>query len=78
MLRSAGMSQPEIVQIIRERIGKGSQRDFAQSLGVSPSYLSDVLKGRRDAGPKVLAALGLKRVVSYVAASRPRKAATAR
>jgi DNA-binding transcriptional regulator YdaS (Cro superfamily) len=69
------MSQ-DIIQIIRERIGKGSQRDFAQLLGVSPSYLSDVLKGRRDAGPKVLAALGLKRVVSYLPAGRSRKAAT--
>ncbi len=34
-------------------------------MGVSPSYLSDVLAGRREPGPKILAALGLSRRPAY-------------
>jgi Helix-turn-helix len=43
----------------------GSQEMAAQRLGISASYLSDVKKGRREPGDKILAALGLKRVVGY-------------
>ncbi len=35
----------------------------AQALGISHPYLCDLLRARRDVGPKVLAKLGLKRVV---------------
>ena len=43
----------------------GSQQAFAKAHGISPQYLSDVLRGRRDPGQKLLDAMGLKRVVSY-------------
>lgn len=42
-----------------------SQKEAAASMGVAPSYLSDVARGRREPGEKILAALGLKRVVQY-------------
>jgi transcriptional regulator with XRE-family HTH domain len=42
---------------------QGSQRLLAQRCGVTESFLSDVLRGRRDPGPKLLAALGLRQVV---------------
>jgi len=35
-----------------------TQRDLAKTLGVSTAYLSDILAGKRGAGPKVLKALG--------------------
>lgn len=37
---------------------------LARELGVSEAYLCQVLKGRRNAGPKLLRALGLERVES--------------
>lgn len=43
----------------------GSQKAAAKRLGVSPTYLSDIKKGRRDPGDKILTALGFKRVVIY-------------
>lgn len=43
----------------------GSQRALAKELGVSEPYLSDVINGRRDPGPKILKALGLERIVDY-------------
>ena len=44
----------------------GNQQAAATKLGVSPSYLSDVLSGRKEPGKKILEPLGLVRVVSYM------------
>lgn len=43
----------------------GQQKDLAKALGVSPSYLSDVMNGRREPGPMILSRLGLRRQVVY-------------
>jgi hypothetical protein len=63
---------------LRERIrlvvaAAGSQDVSAKRLGISPQYLCDVLKGRREPGTKLLDALGYRRVVMYeqVRRSRP-------
>lgn len=53
------------LQKIQQRLKEYSQKDLADQLGVSPAYLSDVINGRREAGAKLLAALGLEKVVSY-------------
>ncbi len=37
--------------------------DAASALSISKQYLSDMLHGRRDLSPRLLAKLGLKRVV---------------
>jgi len=42
---------------------KLSLRQYARSLNVSPAYLSDVYRGRRDPGPTLLSHLGLERKV---------------
>jgi|TARA_R100001086_G_scaffold170569_2_gene93153 plasmid maintenance system antidote protein VapI len=41
----------------------GSQRAAAAALHVGPSYLSDLLRGRRDCSDAILKKLRLKRVV---------------
>lgn len=38
----------------------GSQISRAKKLGISPAYLCDLLKGKRQPGPKLLEALGLE------------------
>lgn len=43
----------------------GSQKAVAKKLKVSQQYLNDVLRGRREAGDKILHPLGLKKVISY-------------
>ena len=40
-----------------------SQRALAKDWGMSPAYLSDFLSGNRPAGPRILDALGLEKVV---------------
>jgi transcriptional regulator with XRE-family HTH domain len=42
---------------------KLSLRQYAKHVGVSPPYLSDVYRGRRDPGPALLEYLGLERKV---------------
>ena len=51
---------------IRKRLralaaARGSQRALAATMSVTPSYLSDVLAGRREPGPAILTYLGLER-----------------
>lgn len=43
----------------------GSQLAWAKAHGISPAYLSSVLGYERHPGPKLLAALGLRKVISY-------------
>ena len=43
-----------------------SQKSAAEHLGVSPQYLADVLKGRRDIGAKLAKNFGLRPCKIYV------------
>lgn len=44
---------------------EGSQKAFAQKVGISETHLTDVLKERRSVPRKVLEFLGLERVTLY-------------
>lgn len=41
----------------------GTHQATAAALGVSQAYLSDILKGARTVSPRMLALLGLQRIV---------------
>lgn len=43
----------------------GTQQACARQIGISQSYLSDILLGRRRVPPRVLRRLGLQRVEHY-------------
>lgn len=43
----------------------GGQTAWAKAHGVSVGYVNDVLNGRTDPGPKILSALGYRRVITY-------------
>jgi hypothetical protein len=53
------------IEVLRKKIDGKSQAEAASQLGITQGYLSDILNGRRAIGPKVLKALGLKKVVEY-------------
>ena len=60
------MNSDGVIRLIRSRCKeRGGQIYFATWADVSPAYLSDVLAGRREPGPKILAALGLSRRTVY-------------
>jgi len=54
-----------LAQLRAEVDAAGSQTAFAAANSISITYVSEVLAGRRDPGRKILAALGLTRVVLY-------------
>lgn len=51
------------ITLLRKKIGERTQREIANSLGITEGYLSLVLSGSRAPGPKILRWIGLKKVV---------------
>lgn len=59
------MDKKQLMKYLRTEQGEQTQAAFAATLNCSTAYLSDIYAGRREPGPKVLEALGLKRHVTY-------------
>jgi transcriptional regulator with XRE-family HTH domain len=53
------------LKFLKQKQGPQSDRKFAQQLGVSPSYLSDVYNGRTVPGESITAALSARRDVVF-------------
>jgi hypothetical protein len=60
----------DVIEQLKKKQGEQSLRSFAQTLGCSAPYLSDIYNGNRDPGPLILNELGLERrvetIVTYV------------
>lgn len=69
-------TREQVNQLIRREQGGNSLRSLAFKWEVSAAYLSDVLLGKREPGPKILSPLGLKRkrtvTIIYTRISRKR------
>ncbi len=60
------MSESELIAMLRDACAQaGGQKTWAVKHGVSPAYLSDVINGLRAPAAKILAAIGVRRVVTY-------------
>lgn len=60
------MTKDDVIQRLRAAANEaGSVKLFAANIGLSLSYVSDVLNGYRPPGDRILDALGLERVVTY-------------
>lgn len=57
------MTRETLIRELKRRQGEKTLRQFARELGVAPSYLSDIYRGRREPGPKILRPLGVRRRV---------------
>lgn len=58
-------SEQFIEEVVDFVLKSGSQKVAAAALGISPQYLNDIIRCRRDPGKKVLEALGYERLVFY-------------
>lgn len=59
------------VELLRAAVDKaGTQTAFAKKHGISVPYINDVLQGRRNAGKKILKALGLESQTTYRKATK--------
>jgi hypothetical protein len=58
------ITEEQALKRLQQAVNAASQKTLAERLGISSSYLNDVLLKRRDPS-KVLKRFGLKRVVRY-------------
>ena len=60
------LNKEEVLNLLREAIADaGSQSEFARRKGVHRTALPAILNGRKNLQPKILTALGLKKVDAY-------------
>jgi plasmid maintenance system antidote protein VapI len=63
---SQSLTTEQALDRLRARVAQyDTLTESAKALGVSAPYLSDILKGRRDIGPKIAQALRLEKTVRY-------------
>jgi hypothetical protein len=55
------MTQEQVLELLKEKQGDRSLREFALEVGCSAAYLSDVYNGNREPAKKILDYLGLTR-----------------
>ena len=61
----SSMEHAQVLKLLERMIALSTQRKVASELGVSEAYLSDVRKGKRNPGDKLLKALGLESRTVY-------------
>lgn len=60
------LTEQDVMERLRVAVAAaGSQKAYAERIGVSQTYLSDVLIGNRTPGQKILDALGLEALLMY-------------
>lgn len=60
------LTEQNVIDRLRAAVAAaGSQKAYAERIGVSQTYLSDVLTGNRSPGEKILAALSLEAIILY-------------
>jgi transcriptional regulator with XRE-family HTH domain len=58
------MTHYKMVEVLKKKQGELSLRQFAQKLGLSAAYLSDVYRGNRQAGRRLLKLTGMHKIVT--------------
>lgn len=60
-------TQQDVRDMLNDMIDEnGSQAKVAQILGMSRSYLNDIIQGKRQPGNAVMDHFGLKKCVAYI------------
>ena len=55
------MDRTNVIDLLLRKQGDRSLREFADEVGCSAAYLSDIYRGNRQPGKKILRFLGLRR-----------------
>ena len=59
----ARMEESTVIELLKRKQGDRSQSDLARELGMTPQYVSEVLKGQKPPSDRILEYLGLKREI---------------
>lgn len=66
------MTEEEVYQRFLQAVEKaGGQRKFAKQLGLTPSYINDVVNKRRLISDRLLEHLGIERIVTTTYREKP-------
>jgi transcriptional regulator with XRE-family HTH domain len=69
------MTRGELVELLQRKVQRaGTQAALAKELGITAAYLGDVLHGKREPGPKLLNALGFRRVITSSRTAKNKRA----
>ena len=67
MMGATMLDREQVTRLLKmECVKAGGQKVWAARHHLSPQYVWDVLKQRRELGPSIMQSLGLKKVVVYV------------
>jgi predicted transcriptional regulator len=64
-IMSGRVTNKQIVQMLRNVVRMKSQREVADDLGLSPAFVCDVLKGRREVTERLAKKMGYRKVVEF-------------
>ncbi len=59
------LTEEELVGLLKSMAELSNQKLTAKRLGISPQYLSDIIRCKRSPGSKVCSTIGVERVVMY-------------
>lgn len=62
---SETFTEKYLVQTLRLRARKTSQVQVAKELGLSPAFICDVLKGRREVTERLARKMGYRKIVEF-------------
>ena len=66
IVRNVPRSKEYIVEYIKQQIVMaGSQKKFAAMMGVSPQYINDIIRDRRDISEGIAKKLGFIKEIRY-------------
>lgn len=59
------LTSEEVIAMMKNRQGGKPQSEFAEEMDVSPQLLSEIYRGNRSPGTKILKNLGVEKCVVY-------------
>jgi len=65
------MDAKDVVKELKRRVDTTSQKDVAIALGMTPQFINDVIKGRREVSENLARGLGYAKVVSFIKLVKP-------
>jgi len=58
------MTHEQMVEVLKKHQGTLSLRQFAEKIGFSAAYVSDIMRGNRQAGRGILKKVGMTKTVT--------------
>lgn len=64
-MKGKQLTVEQVIDFLKKQQGERTQREFAEEIGITSAYLSDLYLRRRDPAEKVLGKFGITRKTVY-------------